>query len=76
MATLANGTGLVRASKDRIIKIDDKAQKSITDITYGPHYWPLPPIEVWQKREGARLVPMSKAEVTAKKIQISRKANR
>ncbi|KAF9406321.1 putative ATP-dependent RNA helicase DHR1, partial [Podila epigama] len=76
MATLGNGTGLVRASKDRIIKIDDKTQKSITDITYGPHYWPLPPIEVWQKREGARLVLMSKAEVTAKKIQISRKANR
>ncbi|KAG0050604.1 putative ATP-dependent RNA helicase DHR1 [Gryganskiella cystojenkinii] len=76
MATLANGTGLVRASKDRIIKIDDKTQKSITDITYGPHYWTLPPIEVWQKREGARLVPMTKAEVTAKKLQISRKANR
>ncbi|KAG0343962.1 putative ATP-dependent RNA helicase DHR1 [Podila humilis] len=76
MATLANGTGLIRASKDRIIKIDDKTQKSITDITYGPNYWPLPPIEVWQKREGARLVPMSKAEVTAKKIQISRKATR
>ncbi|KAF9906091.1 putative ATP-dependent RNA helicase DHR1 [Linnemannia zychae] len=76
MATLANGTGLVRASKERIIKIDDKTQKAITDITYGPHYWPLPPIEIWQRREGARLVPMSKAEVTAKKLQISRKANR
>ncbi|KAG0276471.1 putative ATP-dependent RNA helicase DHR1 [Linnemannia exigua] len=76
MATLANGTGLIRASKERIIKIDDKTQKAITDITYGPHYWPLPPIEIWQRREGARLVPMSKAEVTAKKLQISRKANR
>ncbi|KAG0081845.1 putative ATP-dependent RNA helicase DHR1 [Linnemannia elongata] len=76
MATLANGTGLVRASKERIIKIDDKTQKAITDITYGPHYWPLPPIEIWQRREGARLVPMSKSEVTAKKVQISRKANR
>ncbi|KAI8604236.1 P-loop containing nucleoside triphosphate hydrolase protein [Dissophora ornata] len=76
MATLANGTGLVRASKERIIKIDDKTQKAMTDITYGPHYWPLPPIEIWQRREGTRLVPMSKAEVTAKKLQISRKANR
>ncbi|KAF9092899.1 putative ATP-dependent RNA helicase DHR1 [Mortierella sp. AD031] len=76
MATLANGTGLVRASKERIIKIDDKTQKAITDITYGPSYWPLPPIEIWQRREGARLVPMSKAEITAKKVQISRKANR
>ncbi|KAG0306602.1 putative ATP-dependent RNA helicase DHR1 [Dissophora globulifera] len=76
MATLANGTGLIRASKERIIKIDDKVQKAMTDITYGPHYWPLPPIEIWQKREGARLVPMNKAEVTAKKLQISRKANR
>ncbi|KAF9583171.1 putative ATP-dependent RNA helicase DHR1 [Lunasporangiospora selenospora] len=76
MANLANGTGLVRASKDRIIKIDDKAQKSLTEITYGPHYWQLPPVEVWQRREGTRLVPMSKAEITAKKLQISRKANR
>ncbi|KAG0213330.1 putative ATP-dependent RNA helicase DHR1 [Mortierella sp. GBA30] len=76
MATLANGTGLVRASKERIIKIDDKTQKAMTDITYGPHYWPLPPIEIWQRREGARLVPMSRSEITAKKLQISRKANR
>ncbi|KAF9357631.1 putative ATP-dependent RNA helicase DHR1, partial [Mortierella sp. NVP85] len=76
MATLANGTGLVRASKERIIKIDDKTQKAMTDITYGPQYWPLPPIEVWQRREGARLVPMTKAEITAKKLQISRKVNR
>ncbi|KAG0367263.1 putative ATP-dependent RNA helicase DHR1 [Gamsiella multidivaricata] len=76
MATLANGTGLIRASKERIIKMDDKTQKAITDITYGPHYWPLPPIEIWQRREGARLVPMTKAEITAKKLQISRKANR
>ncbi|KAG0222579.1 P-loop containing nucleoside triphosphate hydrolase protein [Mortierella sp. GBAus27b] len=76
MATLANGTGLVRASKERIIKIDDKTQKAMTDITFGPQYWPLPAIELWQRREGARLVPMTKAEVTAKKLQISRKANR
>ncbi|KAG0261717.1 putative ATP-dependent RNA helicase DHR1 [Mortierella polycephala] len=76
MATLANGTGLVRASKERIIKIDDKTQKAMTDITYGPHYWTLPPIEIWQRREGARLVPMNKAEIIAKKLQISRKANR
>ncbi|KAG0004420.1 putative ATP-dependent RNA helicase DHR1 [Modicella reniformis] len=76
MATLANGTGLVRASKERIIKIDDKTQKAMTDITYGPHYWSLPPIEIWQRREGARLVPMTKVDITAKKLQISRKANR
>ncbi|KAF9929296.1 putative ATP-dependent RNA helicase DHR1 [Linnemannia zychae] len=76
MATLANGTGLIRASKERVVKVDDKTQKAITDITYGPHYWPLPPIEIWQRREGARLVPMSKSEITAKKVQISRKANR
>ncbi|KAF9438878.1 putative ATP-dependent RNA helicase DHR1 [Entomortierella beljakovae] len=76
VATLANGTGLIRASKERIIKIDDKTQKAITDITFGPLYWPLPPIEIWQRREGARLVPMSKSEITAKKLQISRKANR
>jgi len=48
----------------------------MTDITYGPLYWPLPPIEIWQRREGARLVPMTKAEITAKKLQISRKVNR
>ncbi|KAF9106299.1 putative ATP-dependent RNA helicase DHR1 [Mortierella sp. AM989] len=76
VSTLANGTGLVRASKERIIKIDDKTQKAMTDITFGPNYWPLPPIEIWQRREGARLVPMNKAEVSAKKLQISRKANR
>ncbi|KAI1321217.1 putative ATP-dependent RNA helicase DHR1 [Mortierella claussenii] len=76
VATLANGTGLVRASKERIIKIDDKTQKAMTDITFGPNYWPLPPVELWQRREGARLVPMNKAEITAKKLQISRKANR
>ncbi|ORZ08054.1 P-loop containing nucleoside triphosphate hydrolase protein [Lobosporangium transversale] len=76
MAALANGTGLIRASKERIIKIDDKTQKAMTDITFGPNYWPLPPIEIWQRREGTRLVPMTKAEITAKKLQISRKANR
>src|SRR5690606_35099403 len=39
---LANGTGLIRSSKERIIKVDDKTQKAITEVTFGPGYWPLP----------------------------------
>ncbi|KAF9158748.1 putative ATP-dependent RNA helicase DHR1 [Actinomortierella ambigua] len=76
MPTLANHTGLVRASKERIIKIDDKTQKAVTDVTFGPKDWPLPPIEIWQRREGARYVPMSKTEIRDKKLDIRRKLNR
>ncbi|KAF9975435.1 putative ATP-dependent RNA helicase DHR1 [Actinomortierella ambigua] len=71
MPTLANHTGLIRASKERIIKIDDKTQKAVTDVTFGPKDWALPPIEVWQRREGARYT-----EIRDKKLDIRRKLNR
>ncbi|KAG0232160.1 putative ATP-dependent RNA helicase DHR1 [Actinomortierella wolfii] len=76
MPSLANNTGLIRASKERIIKIDDKTQKAVTDVTFGPTDWPLPPIEIWQRREGARYVPMTKTEIRDKKLEIRRKLNR